>query len=177
MKSVFVHHLLQVFLFKIFGFNTELVAVVCVVEQLHTILVVVAVGVVDIQLLLPPTFDVVVHLPVLPVGTATCHRVGDDDTWVGGTSTALAFWLVFALALTRVNLGLFADDTVVTLGLALPRAVLADEVIPVVDEHTVVVVVGVGDDTLVAYGAVVVGVVDSRHRGQLACWLVACLFA
>ena len=68
----------------------------------------------------------------------------------------------------------FCEDTVVTLGLAHKRAVLADEVIPVVDEHTVVVLVGVGDDTLVAYGAVVVGVVDSRHRGSVGL-LVGCL--
>jgi hypothetical protein len=91
---------------------------------------------------------------------------------------AEARWLdggrVFALALTRVNLGLSADDTAVALEFALPRAVLADEVIPVVDEHTVVVLVGVGDDTLVAYGAVVVGVVDSRHRGSVGL-LVGCL--
>ena len=110
------------------------------------------------------SFAHVMHLPVLSVGTATCHRVGDDDTWVGGTSTALAFWLVSA------------HNTLATFGLAHIRAVLADKVIPFVDEHTVVVLVGVGDDTHVAYGAVVVGVVDSRHRGQLACWLVACLF-
>ena len=121
------------------------------------------------------SFAHVMHLPVLSVGTATCHRVGDDDTWVGGTSTALAFWLVFALALTWVT-HLFAHNTLATFGLAHIRAVLTDKVIPFVDEHTVVVLVGVGDDTHVAYGAVVVGVVDSGHRGQLACWLVACLF-
>merc|ERR1712086_518311 len=72
-------------------------------------LVLFAVLVVDVQLCLLPTFNVVVHLPVLPVGTTTCHRVGDDDTRVGGTSTAVAFWLVFLLlALVFLFLLLYA---------------------------------------------------------------------
>ena len=67
---------------------------------------------------------------------------GDGD---GGR----VLWLVFALALTRV----FAHNTLATFGLALARAVLADEVIPFVHQHTVVVVVAVSHNVLIAHNA------------------------
>ena len=142
-------------------FKAELVGMVLVEEEQLVILLMAAVDVVDVDVCLL-TGVVVVHLVIPPVRTTARHRVNDGRHGVAGaiaqvTSELLLLFVAAVLAYRALP----------ALRLAYPRAVLADEVVAFVHQHTLVVLTAVSLNLLVARDALkgsVVGVVDSGHR-------------